>query len=230
MSFRNRPVLDRKHRPRWQDELRTQQLIVAGFAVAIAVAIGIFGAAAWSDHYEAHLRPVAAVGDVTYDARRPDRPDGRHRLRAAGALRRPAATAWAASRDSLIQQGAQAIQDALSSLAPTAADSLVLGACADARARDATGSRSATTRSTAEVTQAPDASRAAEAIAHHRRRPSERRGAGHQADRRRLGARRGRGQRHRRRRSRVGPTSRRPPRRRATTLRGRGRLARLDRG
>jgi len=39
MSFRNRPVLDRKHRPRWQDELRTQQLIVASFAIAIAVAI-----------------------------------------------------------------------------------------------------------------------------------------------------------------------------------------------
>ena len=36
MSFRSRPVLDRKHRPRWQDELRTQQLIVVGFAIAIA--------------------------------------------------------------------------------------------------------------------------------------------------------------------------------------------------
>ena len=46
MSFRNRPVLDRKHRPRWQDELRTQQLIVAGSALAIAVAVGIFAAAA----------------------------------------------------------------------------------------------------------------------------------------------------------------------------------------
>ena len=48
MSFRNRPVLDRKHRPRWQDELRTQRLIVAGFAIAIALALGIFGATAWS--------------------------------------------------------------------------------------------------------------------------------------------------------------------------------------
>ena len=25
MTIRSRPVLDRKHRPRWQDELRTQQ-------------------------------------------------------------------------------------------------------------------------------------------------------------------------------------------------------------
>ena len=43
MTIRSRPVLDRKHRPRWQDELRTQQLTVIGFAVAIAIALGIFG-------------------------------------------------------------------------------------------------------------------------------------------------------------------------------------------
>src|SRR3990172_3340047 len=66
MSFRNRPVLGRKHRPRWQDELRTQQLTVAGFAIAIAVALGIFAATAWFNFYEGHLRPVAAVGEVTY--------------------------------------------------------------------------------------------------------------------------------------------------------------------
>ena len=34
MTFRNRPTLDRKHRPRWQDERRSQQLIIAGFAAA----------------------------------------------------------------------------------------------------------------------------------------------------------------------------------------------------
>ena len=28
MTIRSRPVLDRKHRPRWQDELRTQQLTI----------------------------------------------------------------------------------------------------------------------------------------------------------------------------------------------------------
>ena len=61
MSFRNRPVLDRKHRPRWQDELRTQQLIVAGFALAIAVAVGIFAAAAWSGFYQSNLRQAALV-------------------------------------------------------------------------------------------------------------------------------------------------------------------------
>ena len=61
MSFRNRPVLDRKHRPRWQDELRTQQLIVAGFALAIAVAVGIFAAAAWNGFYQSNLRQAALV-------------------------------------------------------------------------------------------------------------------------------------------------------------------------
>jgi parvulin-like peptidyl-prolyl isomerase len=67
MSFRSRPVLDRKHRPRWQDELRTQQLTIVAFAVAIALALGIFGAAAWNGYWESHLRPVASVGTATFD-------------------------------------------------------------------------------------------------------------------------------------------------------------------
>ena len=67
MAFRNRPTLDRKHRPRWQDELRSQQLIVAGFAVAIAIAIGIFGATSWSSYYDSHLRQVAYVGGLSVD-------------------------------------------------------------------------------------------------------------------------------------------------------------------
>ena len=67
MSFRSRPVLDRRHRPRWQDELRTQQLTVFAFALAIALAVGIFGAAAWNGYWDAHLRPVASVAGTTYD-------------------------------------------------------------------------------------------------------------------------------------------------------------------
>ena len=67
MSFRSRPVLDRKHRPRWQDELRTQQLTIVAFAVAIALALGIFGAAAWNGYWESHLRPVATVGTASFD-------------------------------------------------------------------------------------------------------------------------------------------------------------------
>jgi parvulin-like peptidyl-prolyl isomerase len=126
MSYRNRPVLDRKHRPRWQDELRTQQLIVAGFAVAIALAIGIFGAAAWGDHYEAHLRPVAAVGDVTYDL--DDLTDRMDIISSElQANYEDLQSRMGGVRDNVIQQALQSIQTALSGLAPTAADSLVLG-------------------------------------------------------------------------------------------------------
>jgi parvulin-like peptidyl-prolyl isomerase len=67
MSFRNRPVLDRRHRPRWQDELRTQQIVVACFAVAIALALGIFGATVWNSYYQTHLRQVAVVEGTTFD-------------------------------------------------------------------------------------------------------------------------------------------------------------------
>src|SRR5258708_4082743 len=126
MSYRNRPVLDRKHRPRWQDELRTQQLIVAGFAVAIALAIGIFGAAAWGDHYEAHLRPVAAVGDATYDL--DDLTDRMDIISSElQANYEDLQSRMGGVRDNVIQQALQSIQTALSGLAPTAADSLVLG-------------------------------------------------------------------------------------------------------
>jgi parvulin-like peptidyl-prolyl isomerase len=67
MTIRTRPVLDRKHRPRWQDELRTQQLTIVGFAMAIAVAIGIFGAAAWNGYWESHFRPIAVAAGTTFD-------------------------------------------------------------------------------------------------------------------------------------------------------------------
>ncbi len=130
MSFRNRPVLDRKHRPRWQDELRTQQLIVAGFAIAIAVAIGIFAASAWSDHYDAHLGPAAAVGDVTYTL-----DDLTDRMDAIGselqASYQDLQDHLGGTRDGVIQSALQSIQDAVSRLAPSAADSLVLGEVLD---------------------------------------------------------------------------------------------------
>ena len=56
MSFRNRPVLDRKHRPRWQDELRSHQVIVAALTLAIGLALGIFGAIVRNSNHERHLR------------------------------------------------------------------------------------------------------------------------------------------------------------------------------
>ncbi|MEO8251727.1 MAG: peptidylprolyl isomerase [Chloroflexota bacterium] len=126
MSFRNRPVLDRKHRPRWQDELRTQRLIVAGFAVAIAVAIGIFAATAWSDHYQSHLRPVASVGDTSYNV---DDLSARADMIASELQARylDLQDELGGVRDPLIQQGQQGIQSALNAVASTAADSLVMG-------------------------------------------------------------------------------------------------------
>ena len=125
MSFRNRPVLDRKHRPRWQDELRTQQLIVAGFALAIAVAIGIFAATAWFNYYEGHLRPVAAVGDVTYNV---DDLQGRMDIIGSELQARylDLTDQLGGVRDPAIQQGQQAIQQALQDLLATASDSLVM--------------------------------------------------------------------------------------------------------
>lgn len=66
MAYRNRPVLDRKHRPRWQDELRSQQLVVAGFALTIAVALGLFGAWAWNGFYDGHLRQVVYAAGQEY--------------------------------------------------------------------------------------------------------------------------------------------------------------------
>ncbi len=127
MSFRSRPVLDRRHRPRWQDELRTQQLIIVGFAVSIALALGIFGAAAWNGFWESHYSPVASVAGTTYD--RSDL-DVRTRILVAEA----SATITelqgqlGGPRDQLIQQQIEQISLQLSDLDAAAAASLVDGA------------------------------------------------------------------------------------------------------
>jgi parvulin-like peptidyl-prolyl isomerase len=61
MTYRNRPAPRRRHRARWQDELRTQRLLVGGFAAAIAVALGLFGISAWNAYYDTHLQQVMYV-------------------------------------------------------------------------------------------------------------------------------------------------------------------------
>ena len=133
MTFRTRPVLDRKHRPRWQDELRTQQLTVMGFAIAIAVALGIFGAAAWSAYWESHFRPVAAVAGTTFD-----RSDLTERERIIAAETIAAITDLQSQlggpRDQIIQQQIESLSQRLSGLATTAAESLVDSAVLAARA------------------------------------------------------------------------------------------------
>jgi parvulin-like peptidyl-prolyl isomerase len=135
MSFRSRPVLDRKHRPRWQDELRTQQLTVIAFAVAIALALGIFGAAAWNGYWEAHFRPVAAVAGATYD-----RSDLDERQRILVAEASAAVSELQAQlggpRDQFIQQQIDQISQQLASLDISAANSLVDGAVLAAQAEE----------------------------------------------------------------------------------------------
>ena len=134
MTFRTRPVLDRRHRPRWQDELRTQQLTVIAFAVAIALAVGIFGAAAWNGYWEAHFRPVAAVAGTTFD---------RSDLSAREAI--IAAEAFAeftelqsqlsgSPRDQLLQQQMDSLNQRMSSISTAATDSLVESAVLASRA------------------------------------------------------------------------------------------------
>jgi parvulin-like peptidyl-prolyl isomerase len=133
MSFRSRPVLDRKHRPRWQDELRTQQLTVIAFAVAIALALGIFGAAAWNGYWEAHFRPVAAVAGAIFD--RSDL-DLRQRILVAEASATviELQSQMGGPRDQVIQQQIDQINQQLSTLDAAAADSLVESAVLAAQA------------------------------------------------------------------------------------------------
>lgn len=133
MAFRNRPVLDRKHRPRWQDELRMQQLLVGGFAVAIAIAVGIFAAAAWSSFFETNLRQSALVGGVPVDRSavlaRVNIQSAE--IQAKGVDLSNLAGGMAGDRYS---QQLQALQTALNQVQQSGADSLVTGMVLDRRA------------------------------------------------------------------------------------------------
>ena len=135
MSFRSRPVLDRKHRPRWQDELRTQQLTVVAFAVAIALAVGIFGASAWNGYWESHFRPVAAVAGSDFD--RGDL-DVRERILAAETIAQIAElqAQLGGPRDQIVQQQIDSLSQRFNDLASEAAHSLVDSAVLRSRADD----------------------------------------------------------------------------------------------
>ena len=126
MSFRNRPVLDRRHRPRWREERRTQQIVVAAFALAIAVVVGIFGAVAWSDYYHRHLRPVAVVAGRTFDV---DALNIRTRVvQVELILLAEALQARSEPGDPALEQQLSAVQQELSNAGSVAAQSLVNGA------------------------------------------------------------------------------------------------------
>ncbi len=127
MSFRNRPVFDRKHHPRWQDELRSQQLIVACFAVAIALALGIFGATVWSSYYDAHLRQVAEVDGTAFNR---DALGTRAGIMASelSATGTELQAQLGGARDDVIKQQLDVINGQLQTLSGDASNSLVLGA------------------------------------------------------------------------------------------------------
>ena len=134
MTLRSRPVLDRKHRPRWQDELRTQQLIVVGFAIAIAVAIGIFGAAAWNGYWEAHARPVAVAAGVTLDRGDLSQRETILTMELLTELNELQSQLSGGPRDQIINQQVQALNQQASELTATAVQSLVDGEVLGSRA------------------------------------------------------------------------------------------------
>ncbi len=135
MTIRSRPVLDRKHRPRWQDELRTQQLTIIGFAIAIAVALGLFGAAAWNGYWDTHLRPVATVEGETFT--RSDL-DLRERIITAEIVAQitELQAQLGGPRDQIIQQQVESLGLALDDASSGAASSLVDGATLESRAEE----------------------------------------------------------------------------------------------
>ncbi len=134
MTLRSRPVLDRRHRPRWQDELRTQQLIVVGFAIAIAVAIGIFGAAAWNGYWESHARPVADVEGTSFD-----RADLQERqtiitMELVAELQELQGQLTGGPRDQILNQQIEALNQQAQGITATSIDSLVDGEVLASRA------------------------------------------------------------------------------------------------
>src|SRR5919106_476654 len=136
MTLRSRPVLDRKHRPRWQDELRTQQLTVVGFAIAIAVAIGIFGAAAWNGYWEAHSRPVADVAGTSFDRADLERRETILTMELLSQLRELQGQLTGGPRDQIINQQIEALSQQSGNLTTSAVQSLVDGAVLASRAAD----------------------------------------------------------------------------------------------
>ena len=136
MTLRSRPVLDRRHRPRWQDELRTQQLIVVGFAIAIAVAIGIFGAAAWNGWWESHSRPVADVAGTSFDRGDLDERETIITMELIAELRELESQKSGGPRDQILDQQIQALNEQAGSLSSSAVDSLVDGEVLASRAEE----------------------------------------------------------------------------------------------
>lgn len=126
MTYRSRPGPRRRHRARWQDELRTQRLLVGGFAAAIALALGLFGMTAWNAYYDTHLRQVMLVEGTTVSRETFD-------LRQAIIAAELQATfedlngQLGGAHDAVIEQQLSVVSDQFSNLISTATNSLLDG-------------------------------------------------------------------------------------------------------
>jgi parvulin-like peptidyl-prolyl isomerase len=126
MTYRSRPAPRRRHRARWQDELRTQRLLVGAFAAAIAVALGLFGMSAWNAYFDTHLRQVIVVEGTPVSREALD-------LRQAimGAELQATGTDMSAqtggARDAVLQQQLQVISEQFANLTAAATNSIVDG-------------------------------------------------------------------------------------------------------
>jgi parvulin-like peptidyl-prolyl isomerase len=133
MTYRSRPAPRRRQRARWQDELRTQRLLIGAFAAAIAAALGLFGMSAWSAYYDTHLRQVIVVEGTAVPREGLDL-----RQTIIGAELEASAEDLTAqlggvedrpptARDALLQQQLSAISDQFQNLTGAATDSVVDG-------------------------------------------------------------------------------------------------------
>ena len=134
MTYRNRPAPRRRHRARWQDELRTQRLLVGAFAAAIAIALGLFGMSAWNSYYDTHLRQVIVVDDATVTA---EAYDLRQAMITAelqalgldfqGMVGGTTEDNPPTARDPIINQQLQAVSDQFENIASVTTDSIIDG-------------------------------------------------------------------------------------------------------
>ena len=135
MTYRSRPAPRRRRRARWQDELRTQRLLVAGFAAAIAIALGLFGMTAWNGYYDSHLRQMAMVEGTTVTREALD-------LRQAIIGAELQATGLdlnsqlGGARDAVVQQQLSVVVDQFNNLTTTAISSMVDGLFQATRAEE----------------------------------------------------------------------------------------------
>lgn len=135
MTYRNRPAPRRRHRARWQDELRTQRLLVGGFAAAIAVALGLFGISAWNAYYDTHLRQVMFVEGTAVIR---EELDLRQAIQGAElqATGTDISEQMGGARDAVLQQQLSVISDQFTNLTTTATGSISDGLFQATRAEE----------------------------------------------------------------------------------------------